>query len=99
MKLRIKELAKERGFTITFLSEKAGITQATLSNTVNGKSEPSFEVLKKVSAALEVEIWELFISSTERESIDREVNGYLEVKGVIYKVSSKKDIEDIIIRL
>lgn len=95
MKLRIKELAKVQGLTITAMAEKAGVTQATLSNTVNEKSKPSFEVLEKVAEVLGVELWELFTESL----VKGDVNGYIEVKGDIYKVSSKEDIEKVLDRI
>lgn len=40
MEPRIKEIAKEKGVTIAALAEKIGITQASMSNIVNGKINP-----------------------------------------------------------
>lgn len=60
MKLRIKEIAKEKKVSISALASMVGITQPNLSNIVNDKSKPSLETLEKIADALEVPITELF---------------------------------------
>lgn len=62
MKLRIKEVIKEKKFTVVALAGAIGITQPNMSNIVNGKSTPSLETLEKIATALGVEIVELFNS-------------------------------------
>lgn len=56
MKLRIKEVIKEKKFTVVALAGAIGITQPNMSNIVNGKSTPSLETLEKIATALGVEI-------------------------------------------
>lgn len=58
MGLRIKEVIKEKGFSVTGLAEKMGINRVNLSNMINGN--PTFETLEKIADALEVPITELF---------------------------------------
>lgn len=60
MKLRIKEIAKEKKVSISNLASMVGITQPNLSNIVNDKSKPSLETLEKIADALSVPITELF---------------------------------------
>lgn len=60
MKLRIKEIAKEKKVSISALASMVGITQPNLSNIVNDKSKPSLETLEKIADALDVHITELF---------------------------------------
>lgn len=50
MDLRIKEVIKEKGMTITELAEKMGINRVNLSNTVNGN--PTVETLNKIADAI-----------------------------------------------
>ena len=63
MTLRIKEIAKTKGVTITELAGIVGITQPNLSNVVNGKTSPSLDLLQRIADALGVEVSELFAPS------------------------------------
>lgn len=56
--MRIKEVIKEKGLTITELAEKMGINRVNLSSMVNGN--PTVETLNKIADALGVPITELF---------------------------------------
>jgi transcriptional regulator with XRE-family HTH domain len=95
MKLRIKELAKKNNLTISSLALRSGVTQATLSNTINGKSKPSFEVLEKIAAELGVELWELFTESTKKE----ELTALISFEGKLFRANSFKELDDVITKL
>ena len=58
MNLRIKDVVKEKGMTITELADKMGINRVNLSNMVNGN--PTVETLNKIADALNVPVTELF---------------------------------------
>ncbi len=58
MELRIKDIIKEKGYTIKSLSEKMNINRVNLSNMINGN--PTVETLEKIAIALDVPITELF---------------------------------------
>lgn len=58
MDLRIKEVIKEKGKTITELADIMGINRVNLSNMVNGN--PTVETLNKIADALCVPVTELF---------------------------------------
>lgn len=58
MNLRIKEVIKEKGMTITELADKMGINRVNLSNMVNGN--PTVETLNKIASALGCPVTELF---------------------------------------
>lgn len=62
-KLRIKELIKEKGYTQKEFAEKLGMSTVGLSQLINGK--PSFPTLEKFANALNVPIWQLFVSEEE----------------------------------
>ena len=70
MKLRLKELCKERGLTLTELGQKIGVAQATISGFQTGKIKPSFDSLEKLCAALNVSPGELF-EEDERPPVAR----------------------------
>jgi len=56
--LQIKTIIKEKGYTVTSLADKMGMTQVSLSRIINGN--PTIETLQKIAAALGVSIPELF---------------------------------------
>ena len=60
MQLRIKEVSKSQGVSITKLAELVGITQPNMSNIANGKTSPSLDLLERIAAALNVSVSELF---------------------------------------
>lgn len=60
MLLRIKEVSKGKGVSITKLAELVGITQPNMSNIANGKTSPSLDLLERIAGALDVEVSELF---------------------------------------
>lgn len=59
---RIKEVIKERGFTISSLAEHIGVTRQTISSQLE---KPSYPMLERFAEALGVEMWELFASRDE----------------------------------
>lgn len=65
MLLRIKEISKEKGISITKLAELVGITQPNMSNIANGKTLPSLDLLGRIAAALDVSPSELFETPKE----------------------------------
>jgi transcriptional regulator with XRE-family HTH domain len=84
--LRIKEVCKEKGVKVMDLSTMIGVSQTNTSNIINGKVNPSLETLEKIASALNVRITELFEEPTN-------INGYIELDGIIHKVTSKEDIK------
>lgn len=60
MFLRIKEISKAQGVSITKLAELVGITQPNMSNIANGKTSPSLDLLERIASALGVSVPELF---------------------------------------
>ena len=57
---KLNELRKEKGFTLTELSQKSGVSEATLINWLKGKTKPNRVKLKKIADALEHDYYELF---------------------------------------
>ena len=60
MTLRVKEVSKAQGVSITKLAEQVGITQPNMSNIANGKTSPSLDLLERIAGALGVSVPELF---------------------------------------
>jgi transcriptional regulator with XRE-family HTH domain len=59
---RIKEVIKEKGYSITTLAEKMGIYRESLSRML---VSPSYPTLENLSKALDTPIWQFFASPEE----------------------------------
>ena len=63
----IKSVRSRIGITQKQLANKAGITQAYLSEIETGKTIPSLSVLERLALALDMEITQLFNEHSTRE--------------------------------
>lgn len=66
MKLRIKELMKDRGISGLMLAERVGISNVALSTIATGKMNPSLDTLERIAKALDVEMSDLFAPEKNR---------------------------------
>lgn len=87
MELRIKEIIKEKGLTISSLAEKMDINRVNLSNMINGN--PTLETLEKIANALDVPITELFQSESS-------LYGVVMFNGKPYKIDSVAKLRELI---
>ena len=60
MEYRIKELLKERGLTLSQLSDKVSMKSANLSTALSEKGNPTIDTLERIASALNVPVTELF---------------------------------------
>lgn len=90
MSLRIKEICKERNLTLGDLADKMEIKRESLSRAINGK--PNLETLEKIASALNVEVWELFTPSINKE----ELTALVDHQGKLYKANTIDDLQKII---
>lgn len=61
--MRIKEILKEKGITLSQLADTMGVSRQALSRQVAGKL--LVEKAEEIANALDVPIWQLFASSEE----------------------------------
>jgi len=90
--LRLKELMKEKGINNIELSNEVGLSITSMSRIINNSQSTGFDNLLKIATALDVDIRELFKSSKGSEMI----NGFVEYKGVIHRILSRKDLDTLI---
>ena len=64
MDIRLKELCQLRGITQKELASILEVTEMTLSRASKGNT--SMQLLEKIATALNVELWELFTESTDK---------------------------------
>lgn len=88
---RIRKLRNRAGFSQEYLADALNISQASLSNLESGKSTPDFNILKSLCEVFDIEINELFDSSSDiifsRNTIDKNIAN---VEGnVTYELSDK----------
>lgn len=86
MSLRIKEVLKEKGYTIQSLSDEMGVNRVSLTNSINGN--PTVETLEKIASTIGVDISELFISDG--------IVGAIRAKGRTYEINSIDDIKKLL---
>ena len=61
--LRVKEICKDKRITLADLASRMSVSPSALSQSLK---KPSFDTLEKLSAALDVDVAELFESSRSR---------------------------------
>lgn len=86
MSLRIKEVLKEKGYTIQSLSEEMGVNRVSLTNSINGN--PTVETLEKIASTIGVDVSELFINDG--------IIGIIRAKGQLFEINSMEDLENTI---
>jgi transcriptional regulator with XRE-family HTH domain len=75
--VKLKELRKTKGYTQKELAEIIGVDTSSISKYEKGVAEPSFEVVKKLAAALGVSIDCLSDVQTEADESETEILEYL----------------------
>ena len=84
--------ARNYDYLISSLAIGVGITQANMSNIVNGKTNPSLKTLEEIAKVLQVAVWELFTASTLSEELIVLINH----RGDFYKANSISELEEIV---
>ena len=71
---RVRELRKERGWTLEQAAVQAGLARSTLSKIENGQMSPTYEALKKLAEGLAISVPQLFTPPSRAQ-----VNGRMAV--------------------
>ena len=86
MALRVKQIAKQKGLTMTKVAELMKVHPVNLSTTLNGN--PTLTTLCKLAEVLGVEVADLF----ETESRPT-ISGFVKVGNDVMEISSVADLE------
>lgn len=87
MYLRIKELCKQKGITLSEVAQKAGIARETLSRQVSGN--PTLKTLTEVAKALDIPVHQLFNDSAL-------ITGSVRIGNQVHLIDSVQDIEKLL---
>lgn len=85
MKLRVKEICKNQGMSISELAAKLDVTRETLSRQIAENGNPTIETLEKIAGALGVQVTDLFVSN--------QITGAVRVGDHAYMINSVQDVE------
>ena len=78
-KLRVKELARERGMTLWSIARRLKIARSNMSGIVSGIRGVSFKVLRQISSILDCSIDELIVSA-EHEAVFNDTGAQAKLK-------------------
>jgi transcriptional regulator with XRE-family HTH domain len=68
---RVRELRKERGWTLEQAAGQAGLARSTLSKIENGQMSPTYEALKKLADGLKISVPQLFTPPSRAQASGR----------------------------
>ncbi len=63
---RVRELRKERDWTLEQAARAAGLARSTLSKIENGQMSPTYDALKKLAVGLSISVPQLFTPAAQR---------------------------------
>ena len=92
MKLRLKEIIKEKGVKQKELAESLGLTPTGFNLIVNNKTTPSIETLERIASLLEVQFSALIGEDIKRES---QFVALINDNGTAYAAHSPEELRSI----
>ena len=91
--MRIKEILKEKGITLSQLADTMGVSRQALSRQVAGKL--LVEKAEEIATALNVPMWQLF-ASPEEVAGNGEFVAFIKDGREIYHVDSWQELEKLV---
>lgn len=98
MQIRIKDIMIEKGVSSVNLADMIGVSKVTVSNLINNKTMPSVETLDKIATALDVPMWQLFVSPEEVTG-EGELTALIQHKGNFYKARTIEELKKIVTKI
>jgi transcriptional regulator with XRE-family HTH domain len=87
MKLRVKQILKDKQITQKELADRMGMLPESLTRILGGN--PTMQTLENMAKALKLSIGDLF----DDEKVEKKINGYIEFNDKIYKINSIEDLD------
>ena len=95
--MRIKEILKEKGITLSQLAAKMDVSRQALSRQVAGKL--LVEKAEEIADALDVPIWQLFVSPNEVAESEDELTASISYKGEFFNTHSMQELKQYVDKL
>ena len=89
--MRIKEILKENGITLSQLADTMDVSRQALSRQVAGKL--LVEKAEEIANALNVPIWQLFVSPNEVAGGGEELTASIRYQGKFFNTTSKEELK------
>lgn len=67
IRLRLKELCKQKGITFIELADRVGLSRVSIQNFNSGRQFPSSDNLEKIAKELGIEVYELFLNEDREQ--------------------------------
>lgn len=90
--MRIKEILKEKGITLSQLADTMGVSRQALSRQVAGKL--LVEKAEEIATALNVPMWQLFVSPNEVAGGGEELTAFVSYRGEFFSTHSKEELKE-----
>lgn len=84
----VREARKAKGWTLDETGKRAGIGRSTLSKIENNQTKPSFEIVRRLTTALDLEMPQLFLQSGSHGGIAGRRDVTLKGQGEIKSTST-----------
>jgi transcriptional regulator with XRE-family HTH domain len=68
---RVRDLRREKGWTLEQAARQAGLARSTLSKIENGQMSPTFDALKKLAQGLDISVPQLFTPPSRQQVMGR----------------------------
>lgn len=88
IKLRVKEILRDKGITQKDLADKLNISEVGLSKSLSEKGNPTISTLENIASALDVNITELFEP--------KGISGIIKIDNKSYEINSLDDIKKLL---
>lgn len=97
---KMKKIMIDRGVNIEKLKTRIeqngnSLSRNSIGNILNERNSPKIETLRLISDALEIELSELFSTSTTVDS-ENTVDGFVEYDGQIHRIKTKTDLKQLL---
>ena len=96
--IRIKEICKEKGITLEDLAKRLGILRTSLSQALSRNSF-STDKLSDIANALNVPMWQLFVSPEEVAGGEDELTASISYKGEFFNTHSMQELKQYVDKL
>jgi len=87
---KIRAMRKDRGWTTSYLAERAGVKQSIISRTENANTSPNYETIEKIAKAFGVPLVEILPVEAHLDSFQSLTNEELQLLELLHTMSTEE---------